>query len=217
MILTLYHGSENIIEKPVFGKGNPKNDYGLGFYCTKELSLAREWACSGAAPGFANEYKLDVDGLDILNLNSADYDILNWLAILLENRTFDVKTAIASRARSFILENYLPDYRRYDMIVGYRADDSYFSFSRAFLENGITLEQLSRAMNLGNLGEQVVLKSSRSFERITFETAVPSDGNVFYPRRLSRDRKAREDYFAMLAESQGEDELYIADIMRQNR
>ena len=217
MILTLYHGSENIIEKPVFGKGNPKNDYGLGFYCTKELSLAREWACSGSAPGFANEYELDVDGLDILNLNSADYDILNWLAILLENRTFDVKTAIASRARSFILENYLPDYRRYDMIVGYRADDSYFSFSRAFLENGITLEQLSRAMNLGDLGEQVVLKSSRSFERITFETAVPSDGNVFYPRRLSRDRKAREDYFAMLAESQGEDGLFIADIMRQNR
>ena len=39
--LTLYHGSSFIIEQPQFGKGNPFNDYGLGFYCTETLELAK--------------------------------------------------------------------------------------------------------------------------------------------------------------------------------
>lgn len=43
--LIIYHGSPEIIEKPVFGKGKPYNDYGMGFYCTEHLELAKEWAC----------------------------------------------------------------------------------------------------------------------------------------------------------------------------
>lgn len=44
--LTLYHGSTLIIEHPQFGKGNPFDDYGRGFYCTETLEVAKEWACS---------------------------------------------------------------------------------------------------------------------------------------------------------------------------
>lgn len=32
MNVVLYHGSEKVIEMPVFGAGNPANDYGQGFY-----------------------------------------------------------------------------------------------------------------------------------------------------------------------------------------
>ncbi|MBQ5473037.1 MAG: DUF3990 domain-containing protein, partial [Treponema sp.] len=42
----MYHGSKSIIEKPVFGFGKVRNDYGLGFYCTEELSMAKEWGVS---------------------------------------------------------------------------------------------------------------------------------------------------------------------------
>lgn len=42
----LYHGSEKIIEKPVYGFGKAYNDYGLGFYCTEELDMAKEWGVS---------------------------------------------------------------------------------------------------------------------------------------------------------------------------
>ena len=31
--IILYHGSNEKIEKPVFGKGKAYNDYGRGFYC----------------------------------------------------------------------------------------------------------------------------------------------------------------------------------------
>ena len=37
--LILYHGSPEIIQTPVFGKGKSYNDYGRGFYCTEHLKL----------------------------------------------------------------------------------------------------------------------------------------------------------------------------------
>lgn len=43
--MLLYHGSEKILEKPVYGFGRTDNDYGRGFYCTEDRELAKEWAC----------------------------------------------------------------------------------------------------------------------------------------------------------------------------
>ncbi|MBR2627880.1 MAG: DUF3990 domain-containing protein, partial [Peptococcaceae bacterium] len=40
-------------------------------------------------------------------------------------------------------------------MIGYRADDSYFSFANAFLNNTLSLRQLEKAMMLGKHGEQV--------------------------------------------------------------
>ena len=41
--MILYHGSDHIIERPIYGKGNVHNDYGLGFYTTWDLEIAKEW------------------------------------------------------------------------------------------------------------------------------------------------------------------------------
>ena len=84
--ITLFHGSEKVIEHPVFGAGKKHNDFGLGFYCTESEALAKEWAVSSLRDGFANRYTLDTEYLHILNLNSPDYTILNWIAVLVEHR-----------------------------------------------------------------------------------------------------------------------------------
>ena len=44
MIRQLFHGSPSIIEKPQFGYGKVYNDYGLGFYCTDSLEMAKNGA-----------------------------------------------------------------------------------------------------------------------------------------------------------------------------
>ena len=44
-------------------------------------------------------------------------------------------------------------------------DDSCFSYARAFVNNTITVEQLGRSVRLGNLGEQIMLKSERTFKK----------------------------------------------------
>ena len=116
--LTVYHGSPVIIEKPQFGVGNPNNDYGLGFYCTETLDLAKEWACSAETDGYANKYTLDISDLTVLSLTGGDYNILNWLAILLENRKFRIGGDVARQARAYIFENFGIDYKKYDGVKG---------------------------------------------------------------------------------------------------
>ena len=214
-VITLFHGSTKIVEKPILGVGNPKNDYGLGFYCTENLELAKEWASTERNDGFANSYEMDIEGLDILRLNRKPYHILNWLAILLENRTFVLSQGLPTEAKAYLLENFLPDYEQYDLIIGYRADDSYFSFANAFLNNTISLEQLRKAMYLGKLGEQVVLKSEKAFSKIIFIESIPVDSNLYYPKRQARDRQAREDYQKEKTATSSVDAVYMIDILRE--
>ena len=102
VVRTIYHGSSHIIEKPIIGAGKPYNDYGLGFYCTDSLEMAKEWGVSKDVNGFANRYTIDCDGLTILNLNDPQFCILHWLTVLLENREFDASSALAYQAKEYL-------------------------------------------------------------------------------------------------------------------
>ena len=210
--ITIYHGSKQIVEVPVFGEGKKNNDFGLGFYCTESNDLAKEWAVSSLRDGFSNRYTLDTEYLNTLNLNSPDYTILNWIAVLVEHRVFSIKTPVARRAKQYLIDNFGINVNAYDLIVGYRADDSYFDYAEAFVNNGITVEQLARAMRLGKLGEQIVVKSQFAFSKIKYEGFESADKNTYYALRKARDDDANKTYLEILEEEA--DGLYIQDIMR---
>lgn len=214
-MLTIFHGSANIIENPVFGAGKPYNDYGLGFYCTENIELAKEWACSAELDGYANQYEFNTEGLSVLSLTDGEYTILHWLAILLENRKFRTGASVAASAKQYLLENFLTDYRKYDVIKGYRADDSYFSFATAFLNNTISLSKLEKAMRLGKLGEQVVAVSKEAFERFSFVQAEFAPKDIYYPKKLARDTAAREAFFTERENVPVMEEVYMIDILRE--
>lgn len=211
-IITLFHGSEKVVEVPTFGLGKTTNDFGLGFYCTETEDLAKEWAVSSLRDGFSNRYALDTEYMNILNLNSPDYTILNWIAVLVEHRVFALKTPIARKAKRYLIDNFGINVNAYDLITGYRADDSYFDYAETFLNNGISVEQLARAMKLGRLGEQIVLKSKFAFSRIQFEGFDVAEKEEFYVLRKARDDEANQLYLNMLEEES--DGLYIQDIIR---
>ena len=213
--MRLYHGSENIIEKPVYGKGARYNDYGKGFYCTENIELAKEWACAKQKNGYANIYDLDLSDLNVLNLNSGSYNILNWLAILADNRTYWQNGSIAETAKNYIKENFLPDISAYDVIIGYRADDSYFSFAQDFVSGVISLQKLAQAMRLGKLGEQIVLKSPKAFAQIQFAGYENADAEEYYIKKNEREREARRQYRHNKKEQADVNELFILDIMRE--
>ena len=118
--------------------------------------------------------------------------------------------------RKFILDRFLPPYKDFDVVIGYRADDSYFSFARAFLANTISLEQLSRAMRLGKLGTQVVLRSPRAFEAIWKECSYPAPASIYHVRRVARDRKAREDFRRIQEETPLAEGCFLFDIIRED-
>ena len=208
----LYHGSNNIINKPEFGLGNKNNDYGLGFYTTENIELAKEWGVNLDYDGYANIYEIDLDDLKILNLN--EYSILHWITILLQNRTFTLKNEIAKAGKDYLVKNFSISYEDYDVIIGYRADDSYFSFAEAFLNNTISSKRLGEAMKLGNLGEQVVIKSKKAFNKLKFIGYEKVDSSKYYPLRKERSDKTRE---AFLSNKEGifdKNALYLNEIIR---
>ena len=223
---TIYHGSVKIIEQPQYGAGRKDNDYGLGFYCTEDIELAKEWASSDERGGFVNCYEVEEDGMCFLDLQqipeeSDSYSaqermILQWMALLVDNRAIRLGSPVERRGKEYLVSRFLPDISKYDCLIGYRADDSYFSYARAFLSNTLTIGQLSAAMRLGNLGLQYVIRSPRMFDRIRFLEAVPVDGGVYFPKRMQRDQSARKEFRRMLDQEAGEGR-YLSDLMRENK
>ena len=209
----LYHGSESIIEKPVYGFGKTYNDYGLGFYCTDSIDMAKEWGVFEKKDGYANCYELECDDLQILDLNSEEYCILHWLTILLQNREFDILSPLSLEAKEYLTQHFSVDYENYDAIIGYRADDSYFSFAQDFINGTISYRQLNHAMHLGKLGQQFVLKSKKAFEKMHFLGYEIAKSEEWYAKKKIRDKTARRQYFDLDKNRWQRGDIYITQII----
>ena len=215
--MIIYHGSLEKVENPEIRLPNRTLDYGFGFYCTENLELAKEWSCSNnEVNGFANKYVIDTNGLKILDLTDKRYSILNWIAILLKHRTFDLSNEISKQAKEYLIEHFYIDVNNFDIVIGYRADDSYFSFARDFVNNTISVRQLSQAMELGQLGKQVVIISEIAFSKLQFNGFETADKLEYFTKRKARDEKAREDYLKGTKKSTTlTNDIFVIDIIRR--
>lgn len=215
-IIKLLHGTDHIIKIPDYSLGKPHNDYGQGFYCTEDVEMAKEWACKENKNGFVNEYNFNTDGLSVLNLLDGKHSVLNWIALLLKNRIFTLQDEIAIDARNYIIEHFSVNLGDYDVVIGYRADDSYFSYAQSFVGNALPLKSLNRALKLGKLGAQTVLISERAFTQIEFVDAAPVNKEIYYPKFLSRDTTARTTYQKEIKKSRSyRDDIFVMDILRE--
>lgn len=211
--IIIYHGSEKIIKKPLLSLGKINNDYGQGFYCTEDIELAKEWACKHFNDGFANKYELDVSNLNILNLNDIDNNVMTWIAILIKNRKFD-KSPQQKTMSELIIKYFDIDLSKYDIVIGYRADDSYFSYAQKFLENSLSSENLERSLKFGMLGSQIVLISEKAFENLKYignEVALEEE---YSQKFIVRDVNARHE-FANLLQKLEINGTYAIDIIRK--
>lgn len=213
MIKRIYHGSVNRLEHPIYGYGKKYNDYGIGFYCTESIEMAKEWAVGAERSGYANCYDLNTDGLTVLNLNDSEYCILHWLSVLLQNREFEITSVLASEAKEYLTTHFFPNYTSVDVIIGYRADDSYFSFAQDFINGTISYRQLSAAMHLGKLSQQIVLKSEKAFSQLTFVDAEIAAASEWFVRKQFRDKSARSEYFNVERHRRRRGDLYITQIL----
>lgn len=189
----IYHGSEFIIKKPDYKLGNIHNDYGVGFYCCSNKELAKEWAARKSGHGYINKYSIRDDRLKILDLTKPPYDnVLYWVALLMHNRELssDLKDNYP-RELKYLDDNYLIDVSSFDVVIGYRADDSYFRFPEAFVRSEITLESLNVIFQAGELGKQYVLISERAFNLLHFidyQEAFEHSKTDYYKRKIGADK-----------------------------
>ena len=107
-------------------------------------------------------YQLDLDGLNILDLN--ERGVLAWIAEVVSNRGTNQEAASIVGER--LVELYVPNHDGYDIIKGYRADDSYTQVVEAFLLNQINIFEVEHLFYKGSLGNQIFLKSKKAFEHI---------------------------------------------------
>ena len=84
-----------------------------------------------------------------------------------------------------------------------------------FVAGVISLQKLSEAMQLGKLGEQIVLKSPQAFEKIQYVKSEPVDMQAYYIKKIERERAARKEYRMSKRQKADLNELFILDIMRE--
>ncbi len=211
--MRIYHGSDHIITKPEYGKGKKNNDYGQGFYCTEDIDLAREWAIDVNRDGYVSYYDIDTSAMRIIYLGSPDYCVLHWITILLNNRRFELSTPLAKEAYQYLNQYFMPDLSDADIIIGYRADDSYFSYAQDFVNGVISVLQLSKALRLGNLGKQVFIRSRKAFKALVFSGSEGVLADEWYEHKRSRDLAARNQYQKMNKEAYVRGDLYMIRII----
>lgn len=165
----VYHGSDRILKEPIYQGGKTDNDYGNGFYTTEYKDRAKSWAVLNGDPeySFVNRYILNTSGLKIMDLN--DYGILAWIAEVIANRGTSLESAEITGSR--IVEMYRISTADFDIIKGYRADDSYTQVIEAFLLNQINIEEIKKLFYKGSLGNQIFLKSQKAFKQIEWKDA----------------------------------------------
>jgi len=165
--MILYYGADASFANPRYNFGNASNDYGLGFYLTPDKEMARLWAEQYKSGGQVVSYDLELEKLNVCKLEDAsEENILQWITLLTKHR-FSVTERQRYKAElEWLAKHYSVDLGSFDMVIGYRADDSYFRYSKDFVANEITIELLGRAMKLGKLGLQYVLISEKSFTHI---------------------------------------------------
>ena len=200
---TIYHGSQNIIHTPEFGRGKPYNDYGQGFYTTGSIDLAGEWAVLHSnEDGFINEYSFNRTGLTVLNLESMPLE--TWVAILMECRKGSYNEIVRTRMERFV-RLYGVELAQYDVIEGWRANDAFFSYVRDFLNIALSLEKLQEAMKLGDYGTQICLKSEKAFsnDRLKYMAHHKASVAEYYTTATARDDDARRAYHNLNEKTKG--------------
>ena len=192
--ITLYHGTSEKNFEPRFGSGREYHDYGNGFYTTEDIEAANEWACQGRhGSAFVYVYELNANGLNLLSLD--ENDTLAWMSVLMTHRRSKKIRGAALERCDKMIERYGMDLNGYDLIRGFRANDSYFQFTADFVTDTITLETLMKSIVAGNLGKQVCVKSEKAYRQlgkcVGVKTISGEDYWRYHNSYLTKDYDAR--------------------------
>lgn len=220
-VIRLYHGSPNKIVHPTFGMGKDNNDYGRGFYLTPDPELAKEWAwChGGTCKGWMHTYELNLNGLTVLNFEDIEKQrALCWVTELLQHREPDeeARGLYYSDYKKFLISHFGKAPDSYDVVVGWRADDSYFQIVETLMRDELQVTYLEDALRLGNLGVQYCCRSELAYDglkEIAPAVEVPEFYRECYRRRDVSGRETFRELLFSKANKYGKPRLTLNSYM----
>ena len=217
--MIFYHSSKQLIDKPIVKGSNPTNDYGPSFYLTMDKEAAKSWACKNDSLGILNKYSIKsgrFQSMRILDLtDKKKYNILNWLAILMHFRELGTSFINKNGPALKWLNKYYVDVDEYDIVIGFRADDSYFRFPVRFVTNELSFDDLEEIYLSGDLGKQYAFMSKRAIVALKFESFIECEPS-FIGHYHSIVIEATQHFDELLNRPRDPKKTYIFDLMRKD-
>ena len=141
----IYHGSNQIIEKPSIIRTKFNKDFGDGFYCTILEEQAIKWA---------KKYDNGVVNLYEYNENPE-----------LKIREF---TIMSEEWLDFIINSRNGQTHDYDIVIGAMADDQVYNYINDYLENKITREAFWELAKFNHPTHQIAFCTPQALKCIKY-------------------------------------------------
>lgn len=153
--MTLYHGSNMVMEKPRLIERNRFLDFGYGFYTTTNMAQAENFAKKiivrrGGTP-IVNVYEIDDNiGNKLLKIKHFNAPDEEWLDFVSTHR------------------NGTYDGEQYDLIIGAVADDDVYRTLQVYSSGLLTKEQALEALKIKKLFNQYVFATIEAISLLKF-------------------------------------------------
>lgn len=152
--MKVYHGSLEIVEKPIIRIPNRTLDYGNGFYTTTSESQATAWALRKikkfSSRSYVNVYELNDDILTGLSVLSFDEPTEEWLDFVMKNRTDS-------------------DFNHdFDIVTGPVANDRVYAAFALFESGFINKKELINELKSYKLVDQFLFHTEKSLSALSF-------------------------------------------------
>jgi len=146
-IITIYHGSNVVVERPQIIVSGFYKDFGYGFYCTKFEKQARKWALTKRSASFVSIFNyIPNNNLKVLSFPMMTEEWLDFVVSCRRGISHD-----------------------YDIVEGPMADDQIWDYVEDFMEGVITREAFWVLAKFKHPTHQIVFCTQKSLESIMFE------------------------------------------------
>lgn len=145
--MTVYHGSNIVVENPKLIKGKFTKDFGVGFYCTIIREQAERWARRSQTP-VINTYEVNLRKMEKLKVKDFKDMTDEWL--------------------DFIVSSRLGEKHDYDVVIGAMANDQIYNYVQQFIEGNLTREMFWALAKFKYPTHQIAFCTEKALECLIF-------------------------------------------------
>jgi len=200
-LINVCHASESIVRVPDWKHRDPtsildpeKKDFGIGFYMCKTMDLAYPVGLySKRNRVILNEYTLDLDGLNPLNLRVN----LVWVMVVAAHRQRSAGTKASRNYWAHLADAIKHEVEKYDIVIGPISNDRFFTVLDDFVDNAVSEQYTIDAVNFMRYPMQYVSKSDKADKKITFVKSSEVNKDELSTASAERDSEKEEMETAM--------------------